>query len=50
MISYSSEDTVAIQFKVRMLRSSLDHISVREEERRERDLKWTAHLLAFKLV
>lgn len=34
MISYSSEDTVAIQFKDRILRRILDHISVCEEERR----------------
>lgn len=50
MISYGSEDTVAIQFKVRMLRRILDNMSVREEERRETDLQWTACLLAFKLV
>ena len=47
MISYGSEDTVAIQFKDRILRRILDHISVREEERREIDVKWTACLLAF---
>lgn len=48
-ISYGSEDTVAIQFRDRILRRILDHISVREE-RRETDLKWTACLLAFKLA
>lgn len=34
MMSYGSEDTVAIQFKDRILRRTLDHISVCEEERR----------------
>lgn len=42
VISYGSEDTVAIQFKDRILRRILDHISVREEERRETGLKWTS--------
>ena len=49
MISYGSEDTVAIQFKHRILRRILDHISV-GEERGETDLQWTACLLAFKLA
>lgn len=48
MISYGSEDTVAIQFKDRILRRILDNISVHEEDRR--DLKWTVCVLAFKLA
>jgi len=39
MITYGSDDTVAIQFKETILRRILAHISVCEEKRRETDLK-----------